>query len=60
MGKESPQPQFVVTHADPWTWRPWIDLARCPHAVRAFFVGTPRWLRKLCAGCGAVLAVPKS
>ena len=47
---------LTLEHADRWTWRPWMDPARCPHAVRAFLVGTPERLRKLCGGCGIVLA----
>ena len=50
------RPAIILTHSDCWAWDPLIDPARCPHATRAFFVGTPERLRKLCGGCGAVLA----
>lgn len=51
-------PRGVLTprHADRWAWRPWIAPADCSHVARAFYLGTPELLTKLCGGCGTVLA----
>ena len=50
-----PRPPLTLEHADRWTWRPWVDPARCDHPYRAFYHGTPERLTKRCGGCGAVL-----
>ncbi len=54
--QDSTRPTILLDHADRWTWRPPVDVARCSHPYRAFLVGTPERLRKLCSGCGTVLA----
>ena len=50
------RPALTLTHTDRWQWRPWVDPARCDHPYRAFFVGDPESLDKLCGGCGTALA----